>query len=277
MPVNQKLKSIGAGCIDSSMLFLIFLFFSTHDALAQHQTQATMKDLNGIVAAFRCSGSLVSLGQADDEAGLILSAGHCSADDPDVGYPVGRASVQVPIYSRDEYASYYRKTSDQAPITLGNFQLASIFYGTMSNEDVTLFQTVPNLGALKALGIRIYSIADQLPVVGQRLQVTSGLWGQSQTCSVEKILPNNAAEQAVLGTSPAPLEMRDTILLDQQCAAKEGWSGSPLVDLETGLIYGVLSRVDSSRVLASSVVELRRCVTNGKLNFKAAGCGLPER
>lgn len=273
------------------ILLFVVLVGLTSPLQAQHSTKATIQDLNGIVAAFRCSGALVSMGQSESEPAFILSAGHCSADEIIGEYSPGIATVQLPILQRDEYFSYYQQKDALSPITLGNFQLASIYYGTMTKEDVSLFQTAPALSILKAAGVRIFQLADQLPKVGQRLQITSGLWGQTQSCTVEKIIPNNTVEKQLFGISPSPIEMQNTILISKECTAQSGWSGSPLIDPVTGLIYGVVSRIyapapgstlaeanATPRILVSSVVELRKCMNkNGKLDFNNPDCKLPFR
>lgn len=242
--------------------------------------KATLEELNGIAAAFRCSGAFVSLGQYDTEPGFVLSAGHCSADS-ESGYTPNRSTVKRSIYNLEEYVAHYKLDEPSGQMTIGSFQLSTIFYGTMTKEDVTLFQTVPTLGQIKAKGIRVFNVADSLPKVGQKLQLTSGLWGQTQTCTVEKIIANNAEERKLFGTSPSPIEMRNTILLSKDCTGEGGWSGSPLFDPKTGLIYGVASRVYSqgttSRILVSSLVEFKKCINSkGKLKGFWSDCSLPR-
>lgn len=273
------------------LIVVPYFIFQAASAQAQHLTTGTIDDMNGIAAAFRCSASIVSLGQADSDPAFVLSAGHCSADNPDGGYTPGTAKIRLPILSLDEHISYYQKLGDDQPLTLGNFQLSSIYYATMTREDVTLFQGALSLGVLKSRGVRIFKLADRLPKPGEKLQITSGLWGQTQSCTVERIILDNADEKKLFGISPSPIEMNNTILLGPECTARPGWSGSPLLDPKTGLIYGVASRIytpapgsalakegTSPRILVSSLLELRKCINKtGQLDFSLLGCQLPSK
>lgn len=268
----------------------LFLFQALQSQ-AQHLTTGTIDDMNGIAAAFRCSASIVSIGQADSDPAIVLSAGHCSADNPDYGYTPGTAKVRLPILQLEEHTSYYQKLSADQPLTLGNFQLASVYYGAMTREDVTLFQATVSLGILKSRGVRIFKLADRLPKPGEKLQITSGLWGQTQSCTVERIIVDNADEKKLFGTNTSPIEMKNTILLGSECTGRPGWSGSPLLDPKTGLIYGVASRIytpapgsalakagTSPRILVSSLLETRKCLNKmGQLDFSLPGCQMPSK
>lgn len=259
-------------------------------AKAQHPAPGTIKDLNGIVAAFRCSGAIISMGQPDTDPAFIISAGHCSANETTMVYTPNKAAIKINILNRDEYVAYYQQKDAQSPLSYGNFRLSSIYYGAMTTEDVTLFQSEPTLGELKARGIRIFKLADKLPVPGQTLQITSGLYAKTQLCKVERIIADNAAEKELFGSDLAPIQMKNTILMDKDCTAQPGWSGSPIMDPKTGVIYGVLSRIyepklgsalakkgTQARVLVSNVQELKKCVSDkGQLNLTSANCKLPK-
>lgn len=278
--------------MSKSLLSSIFtlLVLNSFTAQAQHIIPGTIKELNGIVAAFRCSGAIISMGQPDTDPAFILSAGHCSADDAQVVYPPNKASIKLNILSRDEYVAYYQQKDPQSPLAYGNFRLSSIYYGAMTNEDVTLFQSEPTLGELKARGLRIFKLADKMPVPGQVLQITSGLYAKTQMCKVERIVADNAAEKELFGSDLSPVQMKNTILMDKDCVAQAGWSGSPLMDPKTGAIYGVLSRIyepapgsalaakgPQTRVLVSGIQELKKCVNaKGQLDLASANCKLPK-
>lgn len=270
-----------------NFITLIYFIFLTLSAQAQHSTSVTFQDMNGIAAAYRCSASIISTtGQSDNDPAFVLSAGHCTADNDNATYLPDTAKIRFPITHLDEYTSYYQQLPNQ-PMSYGNFQLASIHYATMTTEDVTLFQATVSLGTLKSRGVRIFTLADRLPKPGEKLQLTSGLWGQTQTCTVERIITNNAEEKKLFGTSPSPLELKNTILLGADCTGRPGWSGSPLLDPKTGLIYGVASRIytppvgsalagSSPRVLVSGLQELRKCLNKaGQIDLSTSGCQLP--
>ena len=269
-----------------SMLGSSILF--SQNSFSQHTTRASFEELQGIVAAYRCSGAFVDLGQSDNKPATILSAGHCSADS-DEGHMPGRAVVGLSIIDQEEFSSYYIWHKPTNQMTLNSFQLKSISYATMTKEDVTIFESTKTLGTIKSMGLKTFKLAPGLPKIGQTLQLTSGLWGQTQKCKVEKIIKNNKEEEFLFGTSTGPIEMNNSILLSKECTAQGGWSGSPLFDPETGLIYGVASRIyapapgselaekgTTARIIISSLVELQKCLKEGAMDLSKSECSLPR-
>ncbi len=266
---------------------LLTLSFSLN-SVAQH-VSAPKEDLSGMIAAFRCSGALVSVGQELYDSALILSAGHCSADEPNYVHQSGYAKVDVSIRDQDEHGMHYYFDKSYNSLLLKNFKLASIYYGTMTKEDVTIFKALPSTRTLRARGLRIFTLAQELPQVGQELKLTSALWGKSKDCRVERIIKNNDEEMKLFGVEPE-VPMENTILLSEDCEAKGGWSGSPLYDSKTRKIYGVASRVvearegselykpnAKARVLVSSVSKLSKCFdSRGELDLAHPACELPR-
>lgn len=260
----------------------------SQNGFSQHTTRASFEELQGIVAAYRCSGAIVDLGQGNDKPGTILTAGHCSADS-ERGHAPGRAVVDMSIYTDEEYSSYYIWHKPTNQMTMSSFRLRTIAYATMTKEDVTVFESILPLGEIKSKGLKTFKLAPALPKVGQTLQLTSGLWGQTQKCKVERIIKNNREEELLFGTNTGPIEMNNSILLSSECTAKGGWSGSPLFDPQTGLIYGVASRIyapapgselakkgTTARIIISSLVEFQKCLKNGMVELSNAGCQLPR-
>lgn len=267
--------------LGSSLLF-------SQKSFSQHVTRATFDELQGIVAAFRCSGAFVDLGQPADKPATILTAGHCSSESEN-GHVPGRAVVALPILDQEEYSSYYVWHKPTNQMTMNSFMIQAIAYATMTKEDITVFESIQSLGKLKAMGIRTFKLAPTLPKVGQTLQLTSGLWGQTQKCKVERILKDNREEELLFGTSLGNVEMKNSILLSAECTAQGGWSGSPLFNPATGLIYGVASRIyapapnselakkgTSARIIVSSLMEFQKCLKGGVVNLSQAACGLPR-
>lgn len=269
---------------------------ATH-AVAAEIVPATDRELSGMVNIWRCSGSLVSLGRSDSEPGIILSAGHCPG--PSTFYPNGEAEVQTALGLTKEKASTF-----PVPARLA---LRSVYYATMTHIDASLFETQATLGELKAAGYRIFDIADRLPKPGEKLRLTSGVWGETQDCEVEQIIENDAAEREIFGSDMKTHTFRNSVLFKRPCGGTAGWSGAPAFNPETGLIYGVVSRlldrmvpsflsrfasaeVSENRwaialnpaakpvdVVASNLTDLRDCLTRGgHLSLDSVSCQLPK-
>lgn len=258
---------------------------------------ATPEDLNGMVNIWRCSGALVSLGRSDAEPGLILSAGHCPG--PSTFYLNGEAEINTPLEVTSEKALTF-----PAPTRL---PLRSVYYATMTHVDASLFETRATLGELRAAGHRIFDIADRLPKPGEKLRITSGVWSETEDCEVERIIENDAEERELFGSDMQTHTFRNSVLFKRPCSGTAGWSGAPTYNPETGLIYGVVSRLldrvrpsfprifaraaasgnrwalalnpatETVDVVASNLIDLRDCVSSdGHLALGSARCALPQ-
>lgn len=263
-------------------LFLLALtLLNLNLVYAQHGGSATYEDLKGMIATHSCSGSLVAFGEVLDEnnKGIILSAGHCARNSDD--HVNGKALWNI---ISKEYGVYYFIDRETKKLMMSSFPLFSQYYSTMTYEDITLFKMAISYKEAMDKGMTIFKVSDSLPKVGQKLKVTSALWKETMTCTVEKILVDNEDEFNTIGVDVSPVEMRNSILLDKNCKAKGGWSGSPLYDPKTNTIYGVASRVitnqktGETRFVASSTYMLKRCFTKdlGRENFISSACELPR-
>lgn len=250
--------------------FLFLLTLASLPALAD--------DFSRMVKIGNCSGVLVSLG--------VLTAGHCPI------YPN--------FYKKDEAESGTDMSKEKAFVfptgdvnQSTELHLKKITYATMTNIDAALIE------AEKIEGVKTFKIADRLPKPGEILRITSAFWKESQDCEVEKILEDDAMEEAAVEMKTDRFPFRNSILFKNPCYGRTGWSGSPAFDPETGMIYGIFSRVYGKpkaltfarfgafsffaplgtevRVVASNVVDLHDCLSKkGELDLNTPQCSLPK-
>jgi len=163
----------------------------------------------------------------------------------------------------------------------------------MTNVDAALIEME------KVEGMKVFEIADRLPKPGEKLRITSAFWKESQDCEVESILEDDAMEEAALEMTTDHFPFRNSILFKKPCYGRTGWSGSPVFNPETGMVYGIFSRVygkpktltfarfdafnffaplgSDVRVVASNTVDLHDCLSKeGKLDLNTTGCSLPK-
>ncbi|MBC7386516.1 MAG: hypothetical protein H7301_10205 [Cryobacterium sp.] len=242
------------------------LVVSSFSAFAE-PTPAKMIELNGIVAGLRCSGALVTLGRRDDQRALVLTAGHCTSTTSQ--YATGTAEGGRLFPKQSEGTVVYIPSTDSNLASDGarvftNFWIHSVFYATMTRTDIALYEIDATIGELKSKGIRFFELADHLPKTGEVLRITSGFAGMTEECTVADIFPTFSDERKIFdypipeggdSSDASYPDFRNSILLDRKCFAKNGWSGSPIFDEKTRLVYGVLSRTPTRESPASPGVE----------------------
>lgn len=257
---------------------------------------ATAEELNGMVKALNCSGTFVSIGRKDSAKGIVLTAGHCPSSP--LFYKNGEAASGTDLSQEKNAIAFTADRTLNEPLTI---PLTRLTYATMTNADVALLEVKETHKSLAAENIRFLKIADRLPKPGEVLRITSAFWQETEECEVEKILEDRDAETAAVGMATDQYTFRNSILFKSPCYGREGWSGSPVFDPNTGLVYGVLSRVykrksplsfarwnpfnptielfekDEVQVVASNITDLKDCLTtNGKIDMNAPHCQLPK-
>jgi hypothetical protein len=242
---------------------------------------ASAEELNGMVDVWNCSGAIVSMGRSDSEPALILSAGHCPG--PSTFYRNGEAEIQTEVAPGSRRAAFFLPSEDGTTSLTNRFALKSVYYATLTRADVALYEVEATLGELKQAGYRVFDVSNTLPRPGSRVRITSGVWKRTQECTVSDILENNLEEERRFPlTFSNQNEFRHSIVLDSPCSASKGWSGSPVFDERTGMIYGVLSRDYSKEpnaaAVASNVIDLVSCMdSSGKLDLAEKECFLPKK
>ncbi|MFF7637848.1 serine protease [Kitasatospora sp. NPDC008050] len=176
----------------------------------------------GTVALDDCSGSVVRLpnSQSGDPA-LVLTNGHClESGMPDPG--------QV-IVNQPSSRSF--TLLDASGNGIGTLTASKVVYSTMTNTDVTLYQ-LPNSYAdiQQQYGISPLTISPDHPVAGSSIEVVSGYWQATYSCSIDGF---------VYELHEGDWVWKDSVRYTPTCNTIGGTSGSPVIDTSTGLLVAV--------------------------------------
>ncbi|WP_184942255.1 S1 family peptidase [Kitasatospora kifunensis] len=176
----------------------------------------------GTVALDDCSGSVVRLpnSQSTDPA-LVLTNGHCL----ETGMP-GPGEVIV-----NQPSSRSFTLLDASGNGIGTLTASKVVYSTMTNTDVTLYQ-LPNSYAdiQQQYGISPLTISPDHPVAGSSIEVVSGYWQATYSCSIDGFVHQ---------LREGDWTWQDSVRYTSTCNTIGGTSGSPVIDTSTGLLVAV--------------------------------------
>lgn len=192
----------------------------TPTAAAAERTQL---DFSGIVALSNCSGSIVATPGADSgDPALVLSNGHCLED----GFPApGEVIVNQPS------TRSFTVLSPDGESELGTVSATKLVYATMTGTDVSLYQLDRSYAQVKeAYGVSARTLADDRTSAGSEIDILSGYWKRSYSCSVDGFVHE---------LREADWVWRDSIRYTEDCKTIGGTSGSPIIDRATGEVVGV--------------------------------------
>ncbi|WP_274910950.1 S1 family peptidase [Streptomyces sp. WZ-12] len=256
------------------------------DAVAHHKptpphTKAV--DFAGTVALDDCSGSIVKMptSQPDDPA-LVMTNGHCLES----GMPsAGQVIVDQPS-SRDF------TVLDKSAGDLGSLQATKVVYSTMTDTDVTLYQTGSTYAQIEQqYGIKPLEISTDHPTKGAGITVVSGYWKKTYTCGIDGFVPT---------LKEGDWTWKDSVRYTPECKVIGGTSGSPVVDNSTGKVTAINNTTNESGErctlnnpcevdangnvtihqgtgYAEETYTIPKCFGAGnKLDLNGAGCTLPK-
>ncbi|MGW5115195.1 S1 family peptidase [Streptomyces noursei] len=179
-------------------------------------------DFAGTVALDDCSGSIVKMptSQPNDPA-LVMTNGHClESGMPDPG--------QVIV---DQPSSRSFTVLDKSAGDLGTLQATKIVYATMTDTDVTLYQTGSTYAQIEQkYGIKPLELSTDHPAKGAGITVVSGYWKKTYTCSVDGFVPT---------LKEGGWSWKDSVRYTPECKTIGGTSGSPVVDNATGKVTAI--------------------------------------
>ncbi|WAL97568.1 S1 family peptidase [Streptomyces sp. Je 1-369] len=239
--------------------------------------------LAGTVALSNCSGSVVRVpnSQPTDPA-LVLSNGHCLES----GFP---APGEV-IVNKASSRSFTLLNSSGG--RLGTIKASKIAYGTMTDTDMSLYQTTSTYKDIESrYGIKALELNSARPEQGRKITVASGYWKKLYKCSVDGF---------AYRLKEGSWTWKDSVRYTPDCKTIGGTSGSPVIDDETGKVVAVNNTGNESgerctdnnpcEVDENGKVTVREginyaqqtywivpCVGAGnKIDLSRAGCQLPK-
>ncbi|MFF2807906.1 serine protease [Streptomyces sp. NPDC058000] len=245
------------------------------------QTKAV--DFAGTVALDDCSGSIVKMptSQPNDPA-LVMTNGHCLES----GMP---SAGQVIV---DQPSTRGFTVLDKSAGDLGTIQATKVVYSTMTDTDVTLYQTGSTYADIEQkYGIKPLELSTDHPTKGAGISVVSGYWKKTYTCSVDGFAPT---------LKEGDWTWKDSVRYTPECKVIGGTSGSPVIDNATGKITAINNTINENGErctlnnpcevdengnvtvhngigYAQETYTIPKCFgTGNKLDLTAAGCTLPK-
>ncbi|PNE39986.1 S1 family peptidase [Streptomyces noursei] len=245
------------------------------------RTQAV--DFAGTVALDDCSGSIVKMptSQLNDPA-LVMTNGHCLES----GMPT---AGQVIV---DQPSSRSFTVLDKSAGDLGSIQATKVVYATMTDTDVTLYETGSTYAQIEQkYGIKPLELSTDHPAKGAGISVVSGYWKKTYTCSIDGFAPT---------LKEGDWTWKDSVRYTRECNVIGGTSGSPVIDNSTGKVTAINNTINENgeRCTVNNPCEvdengnvtvhngigyaeetygIPKCFgTGNKLDLNAAGCTLPK-
>ncbi|MFF7410980.1 S1 family peptidase [Streptomyces lydicus] len=252
---------------------------------AGHPARPQVKavDFAGTVALSNCSGSVVRMptSQPNDPA-LVMSNGHCLES----GMP-GPGEVIV-----NQPSSRSFTLLDKSARRLGTIRATKVAYATMTDTDVTLYQTGSTYAQIEQkYGIKALELATTHPAQGAGISVVSGYWKKIYSCKIDGFVPT---------LKEGDWTWKDSVRYTPECQTIGGTSGSPVIDTATGKVTAInnTGNEDGERCTVNNPCEvdengnvtvhqgtnyaeetygIPKCFGAGnKLDLNAAGCALPK-
>ncbi|WP_042381959.1 trypsin-like serine peptidase [Streptacidiphilus melanogenes] len=176
----------------------------------------------GTVALDDCSGSLISFaGSSPSDPALVLTNGHCL----ETGMPnPGQVIVNQP-------SSRSFTLLNASGRGVAKLRASKVDYSTMTNTDVTIYQLTKSYAAIQsAYGISPLVVSSTHPSAGSSIEVVSGYWKTTYSCSVDGF---------VYQLHEANWVWLDSVRYTSTCNTIGGTSGSPVIDTSTGQVVAV--------------------------------------
>ncbi|WP_299923406.1 serine protease [uncultured Nocardioides sp.] len=198
----------------------------------------------GTVRLPGCSGSVVRWPAAlDTDRAVVLTNGHC---------------VRRPFLgAREVLVGHRRWTRVELLDGLGRVarvgRAVRLQYATMYRTDVAVLRLRDTYADLARAGVAPLVLAAEGPSRGDRIRIPSGYWTEQRACTTTGTA-YRLHERMWDWWSSIRLPARDG------CAIRGGYSGSPIVSRQTGLVVGIANTgyVGGRRCIDSACEENRR-------------------
>jgi len=187
------------------------------------QSYKSFSNINfeGIVKLSNCSGSLVAFkGAPKTNKAIVMTNGHC--------LPVtGPRQVIVNKPTKpDAHVGLF-----DANKKLNKLPLTRVIYATMDSTDVTFFEASMTYAEIEEkFNTEALVLNDELVRLGTNIEVVSGYWEISTICEAEAIAPVLREDVFV---------WKNAIRYSSKCMTKGGYSGSPVIEVNTRTVVGL--------------------------------------
>ena len=181
----------------------------------------TAIDFEGIVKLSNCSGSLVAFkGAPKTNKAIVMTNGHC--------LPI--TGPRQVIIDKPTKAGAHVGLFD-ANKKLNKLPLSRILYATMDSTDVTFYEATMTYEEIeKNFNTEAFTLNDEIVRLGTNIEVVSGYWEISTICEAEGIAPILREDVYV---------WRNAIRYSSACMTKGGYSGSPVIEVNTRTVVGL--------------------------------------
>jgi V8-like Glu-specific endopeptidase len=240
-------------------------------------------DFEGIVKLSGCSGSLVTFkGAPKTNKAIVMTNGHC--------LPISAPGQVVINLAMKPGASVGLFDGNKK---LNKLPLSRVIYATMTDTDVTFYESTLTYAQIEAqYNTEAFTLNDELVRLGTNIEVVSGYWEISTICEAEAIAPILREDVFV---------WKNAIRYSSKCMTKGGYSGSPVVELNTRTVVGlhntgnngqldcsennpceqdeagVLIFRELNRRYAQQVFQFYGCLNEKyEIDVKVKGCSVPK-
>lgn len=178
-------------------------------------------DFEGIVKLSNCSGSLVAFkGAPKTNKAIVMTNGHC--------LPI--TGPRQVIVNKPTKPNSYVGLFD-ANKKLNKLPLSRVIYATMDSTDVTFYEATMTYAEIEEkFNTEAFTLNDELVRLGTPIEVVSGYWEISTICEAEAIAPILREDVFV---------WKNTIRYSSACMTKGGYSGSPVIEVNTRTVVGL--------------------------------------
>lgn len=190
-------------------------------------TPFTTDALSGTVRFGGCTGAVFRTPAArPDDPALMLTNGHCTDPRPKPNDAIVDEPTDDVIQVLDEHGD--------TAVRSHSIELA---YATMTGTDVAVYRLDTSYDELEAAGITVRSVSNELPTVGQDVELLAGGTGVALSCTISAVVPTLREGGYEMHGSLRYADGQDCS--DPDTGAAHGDSGSVLVAAGTDQIVGI--------------------------------------
>ncbi|AKU17305.1 S1 family peptidase [Luteipulveratus mongoliensis] len=193
-------------------------------------TTVAADSLESTIALNNCSASLVRYPTSvGSDRALMLTNGHC--------YEGG--FIDAGVVLRNKASSRSGTLLDAAGNSSGTVKADTLLYGTMTGNDVALYQLTETFDAIKNRTSRSpLTISGSHPVDGTSIAVESGYWKRVWNCSISGFVPT---------VREGDWTWHDSVRYSSSgCDVIGGSSGSPVVNTSTGEVVAINNTINEN-------------------------------